>query len=77
MRRLASSIKFFEFVYVLLGFLQMKRNFQAHEGRYLTNEVGAVRCFRVPERRSGLKMLDVRENLLRVSFAQIDTVTGS
>ena len=74
MGRLAPSIQFFELVYVLLGLLQMKWNFQTHEGRYLTNKGSAVGGFGVPQRRSRLKVLDMGENLSRVRFAQIHPV---
>src|SRR3954467_6314751 len=55
----------------------MERNLQTHESRYAANESSAVGCFGIPEWRGRLKMLDIRENLLRVRLTQINTVTCS
>ena len=46
------------------------------KARYATNESSAVGCLRIPYRRGRLKMLDMSEDFLGVSLAQINAITG-
>src|SRR3954465_12830986 len=55
----------------------MGRSLQTHEGSYATNEISAVGCLGIPDRRGRLKMLDIGKNLLGVRLTQINPVTCS
>src|SRR6267154_4010653 len=76
LRRLASTIERPELVYVFLRLQQMERGLQSHESGYATYESRAVGCFRIPQRRGRLKVLDMSKDFLGVSLAQIDAIAG-
>src|SRR5882762_11541722 len=76
LRRLASTIERPELVYVFLRLQQMERGLQTHKSGYAAYESRAVGCFRIPQRRGRLKMLDMSKDFLGVSLAQIDAIAG-